>query len=189
LIGKGNALYEAQLQKYTSGMIEKLTLRGWYVLPFCDNIRSAWSGSMDGGFFAITFPGNGTQHVSTFTLTNSANDGGAYKFFASNKLNGETDISNSLAYNANTTTMKAAIEAMMPISNQGFTVTASGAATSTFTLTWNARDGRVSDVININMLCESLNDGGVGEISTVSQSTYGFRGWNTIASGSNFVEV
>ncbi len=129
------------------------------------NIKEAWGGSLDGGFFqfdgtniklAITFPANGTAHVTTFTLTNSANDGGAYRFIASNRLNGETQVTDSLAYNANAATMKAAIEALDPIANQGFTVTASGAATATFTLTWNARDGRVSDLVNINMIGDTL---------------------------------
>ena len=198
IYAQSSPLYEAQVYQQFTSMIEKLCMRGWYYIPFTSNLKRAWNGSLDEGFFQfpgsklklqISFPADSTQEVTTFTLTNSANDGGFYQFFASNKINGETDISNNLAHNANAATMETAITGLNPIANLGYTPTASAAATATFTVTWSKRDGRVSDTVKLGIITDSLNDAGTYENASVATTTYGKRGWTTIANGSNQIVV
>ncbi len=39
LLGEGNALYEAQIYEKFVRMVEKLPLRGWYIIPFCEQYQ------------------------------------------------------------------------------------------------------------------------------------------------------
>ena len=161
-------------------------IKGLYVLPF-SKIKDAIAGKMDGGFvfdksnyaITVTFSATGVAHVSTITLSNPGNDAGQYQFFVS-ETDGyrESDISSVLTFNDNAAAIKASLEATKPLSDRGYTVTASGTAESTFTLTFDANeDGDISENVNIKVI-SNLTDGGVVETPVTTMSTTGGRkGW------------
>ena len=130
----------------------------------------------------------GTAEVTTYTLTNAANDGGNYQFFVSAKNDYGSELSDSVAFGATVATMKSTVEALQPVSDRGYTVTASGTATTTFTLTYDANnDGRISDNIDLKMVVGNLNDGGVFDSVSTATTTYGQTGWSTSSDYSVYV--
>lgn len=167
--------------------------RACYLMPFCDNVRSAYGGLQRGYFtfdgskyrLAITPGAAGTDSVQTVNLNNAANDGGYYK------LQQAGHVTDSLAYNANAAGIKSALEAL-PVNKQApygpRTVTASGAATTDFTLTFDNEVGG-GDMTHpeetVQLITETLNDGGISvapEFSSTTITTDGKDGWSNMSS-------
>ena len=180
------------LEKCFVEMTGSHNIQGLYILPFCEDIHKSVAGQMNGWFqfygqrcdLVLTPDSAGTAEVHAVDLGVTAPDDGQYAF----QVNGE--VSDYLAYNATTATMKSTLEAMTEISSRGYTVTCSAAATNgSFNITFDQnRDGRVSDELGvIKVISNNLNDGGVEAAPSTSVSTYGKKGF---ASGSNYqVEI
>lgn len=161
--------------------------RKWYVIPFCNSLKSAYHGVMSGGFLEfpaghqynlrITPSAAGVAGIHTLTCTNPANDGGSYRL---EFRNAQTD---SLAYNANAAAIKAAFEALptaLAADGIPLTVTASGALTTTATLTFAASAeplNELDDIVRVN--AQGLKDDTVTENIDESITTYGTKGWVT----------
>ena len=165
---------------------EFIEQRNFYVLPFCDSVQDSFAGSKHGYFrfdgsnykLAITPSAAGTSAVQTLNCNNPANDGGYYK------LAFMGDITDSLAYNANATAIKAALEAlptMLDWQGAPLTVTASDALTTDATLTFaaTANPQPNSEKHQVQVICESINDGGVAEFTSTSTTTLGVPGFTT----------
>jgi hypothetical protein len=153
--------------------------RFWYLIPCCKDVKGAFLGRKNGYVrvgnnwkLAITPPAAAVSTVQTVTLNNPANDGGYYKLMFRGA------VTASLAFNASAAAMKAALEAL-PSWPIGTTVTASGTAAATFTLTFAGGEPLNEPADYVHLLSESLNDGGVAEFSTTTVSTAGARGWTT----------
>jgi hypothetical protein len=116
----------------------------------------------------ITPDAVGTNEIQTITLTNAGNDGGYYQ------LAFRGDIMSSLVYNANAAAIKAALEALPSMKRSGLTVTASAAATSTFTLTF-APPHPIVDLVTI--IPTSLNKAATFEIGSSAVTTPGVDGF------------
>jgi hypothetical protein len=186
LLGHGTPIYGKELKSFMSkhfpGSLAKY--KNVYLIPFCHNAMKAFTHTDGYMYFhgenynlSLTFPAAGTSEVQTITLTNPANDGGYYQ------LAYKGYITDSLAYNANAAAIKAALEALPSIIDDGLTVTASGAATATFTLTFSpAKQVAYSNGHNANLvkiIPTSLNDGGVFEIGATTVTTVGAAGFTT----------
>ncbi len=189
LLGRGTAPLEPEIYAIWSNSVSTLPVKGMYFIPFTEDIKASMVGKIQGyrqfrssnEQLVIDFPATGTAEVHTFTLTNAANDSGFYRL----QLNG--DSTSSLAFNDNAAAIKAAYEAIRSVAKRGWTVTASGAATATFTLTYGVRDGRISDEVGVPVIAaDSLNDGGTAEDASSSVSTYGRSGW---VSGSTYTTI
>lgn len=160
--------------------------RNFYVIPFVSNIRRAYNGELLGGVLTLDgtkiklsiTPGTaGTACVQAVNCNNPANDGGFYKLMYRGEMTG------SLAYNADATAIKAALEGLSTFKNYPggpLTVTASGALTADMTFTFPSTvDPPQQPEDLIQVVCESLNDGGVAEYTTTSIQTYGRKGFST----------
>lgn len=188
LLGHGTPLYAKELKslmnKHFPGSLG--SHKNVYIIPFCSSAMQAFTGAKDGYFLfqgenynlSLTFPGAGTAEVQTVTLTNPANDGGYYQ------LAYKGHVTNSLAYNADVATgMKAALDALPSMVEDGLTSTFSGQATSTFTITFSPakpvayQNGHNSNLVKI--IPTSLNDGGTAEIGATTVTTVGNAGWTT----------
>lgn len=120
-----------------------------------------------------------TNEVYTFTLTNPANDGGSYRFTWAGESTG------TLAYNASTSAMKAAFETLKVMQDNNLTATFSATAVASFTLTIsNANFDTYKEYGLPSLDSDSLADGGVGEVCTVTRSTPYVDGSNV--GGGNF---
>lgn len=162
-----------------------LSNRNLYLIPFVNDIKLAFHGVLDGNFrfnktklsLAITPSAAGTSCVQTINCNNPANDGGYYKLM----FRGE--MTNSLAYNADAAAIKAALEGLQTFKDYPggpLTVTASGALTTDITLTFPATVDPPQEAKDlVQVVNESLNDGGVAEYTSSSVTTAGKKGWTT----------
>lgn len=187
LLGHGTPLYAKELKslmtKHFPGALGYY--KNVYIIPFCSSAMQAFTGTKDGYFYfngenynlSLTFPGAGTQEVQTITLTNPANDGGYYQ------LSYKGYLTNSLAYNTSAANMKAALDALPSMIEDGLTSTFSGTAEATFTITFSPakqvayQNGHSANLVRI--IPTSLNDGGVAEIGATTVTTVGSPGWTT----------
>jgi hypothetical protein len=191
MLGDGTAIrcdyLVNQLYAHHFDNSEFIRKRKWYVIPFCNSLKSAFHGNMSGGFLEfpaghqyslrITPSAAGVAGVHTLTCTNPANDGGSYRLMF---RGAQTD---SLAYNANAAAMKAAFEALptaLAADGVPLTVTASGALTTTATLTFSANAeplNELDDLVRVN--AQGLKDDTATENIDESITTYGTKGWTT----------
>lgn len=164
------------------------SLKNFYVLPFSEtkSTHPLWNGELRGfreftgdkTSLSITTDAAAVAEVHTITLTNPANDGGKYR------LMWRGDVTTSLAYNADAAAIKAALCELTSFKKLGIVaadLTVSGAFTTTASITFSARLGRVSRSDNdvIQMLTDNLNDGTVAESSSSALTTAGESGfWN-----------
>lgn len=192
LLGRGTPIKEEELYYIFSNDLNTYPIKGMYFVPFSDSFSSVFNGEIKGyhqfeskntNKLAISFPAAPTQEIVSFVLTNVANDGGYFRFI----VNGEITI--LLAYNANAAAIKAALENLSILKKYDVSVTASGAATASFTITFAAKNGPISDNIGVLKLIEhTLNDGTVGEIATSSVTTYGKYGFTTSSSYTTYID-
>ncbi len=160
--------------------------RNMYVIPFCTDIKKAYQGSLAGGYMnfdgskiklAITPSAAGVSVVQTINCNNPANDGGYYK------LAFRGDVTNSLAFDALPAAIKAAFEALPSAKNypgSPLTVTASAELKTDATLTFASTvepPQEAKDLVQV--VCESINDGGAAEFTSTSVTTYGKKGFTT----------
>lgn len=186
LYGLGNAvkvsvLRDYFIQNFPYSDFNKGQYQQMLLIPFCDDVQSAWSGNMEGGYFKfngnndyqlrVTTGSAATSEVHTFTLTNAANDSGFYRLALPNG-----EVTDSLAYNDSVSVMKAAVEALPYFKKTGITATFSGTAEASFTLTLTG--GSILDDLGgaVKIICDSLNDGGVAEDASSSVTTVGIAG-------------
>lgn len=161
----------------------KFAGRNLYLIPFCRSVKLAIQGSKNGyhrfdgsrkNVLHIKPGAAGTSQVQTINLNNAANDGGYYQ------LSFKGDITDALAYNANAAAIKAALEALPSFKNypgKPLTVTASGAATTDFTLTFDSEAVPPTDLVQL--IPTSLNDGTVADYASTAITTEGKQGWTT----------
>jgi len=197
ILGSGTAIDLAYLKSHhwQKHFNNRFNNRNFYILPLCANFRRALMGDKSGGYFpfdgskyrlAITPSAPETDCVQTVNLNNAANDGGYYKL----SFRGET--TDSLAFNANAAAIKAALEALPSFQDwdgQPLTVTADGAATTDFNLTFDSQSSRPPNRDLVQLVVETLNDGGIAtapDFASTSVTTYGRSGWTT---GTNTIDV
>lgn len=155
-----------------------------YILPFSNDLVKAAHGIKDGSLrmqdnykLVITPPAAGVAAVQTVNLSNALNDGGYYK------LAHKGFTTNSLAHSADAAAIKSALEALPSFLNHPgspLTVTASGAATADFTLTFASTVEPPNEPEDlVQLVSESLNDGGVAEFGSTSVTTHGKLGFTT----------
>lgn len=187
LLGGGRAIDTELLRNVTwhkhfpGRMAEKVPI---YLITFSEDCSLCNKGVMNGYLeiknnnyrIAFTPDAAPTQYVQNISCTNAANDDGSYT------LKFKEDISQSLAYNANASSIKSNLEAIPSIIDTygNPTVTASGALTSSATLTWsnNAFIGEVNKNPRTYVIPNNLSDGGVEEIFTsFGPSTYNSSGF------------
>jgi hypothetical protein len=181
LFGRGNGLRTDYLRLQWMNHVGRKPIHGMYMIPFTNDTDVSDAGMMDNYFpfvgdketLSVTYTSAPTSEVHTFTTSDTA-DSGSYKMFYGGHY------SAPIAYNGNAAAIKAAVELMPPIRDRHITVTASGAATSTFTLTYDAGSFRVSDDFKgepMRLIESSLSDGTVGATFAETVSTYGKDGF------------
>lgn len=162
LLSAGNPIRQEVLYQTFTEDTSNPYIKGMYYLTFTDNIKLANAGVLNSWHqfngqkdnLAITFDAAPTQEVHTITLNNLANDGGRYK------LSVQGEMSSDLAHNTSAANIKAAIEGLRPIKERNYSVTSSGTAEATFTLTFGADNGRVNNEIGtVKLIATTLNDG------------------------------
>lgn len=173
------------------GLSELGERRAIYLMPFCSNLRAAYSGQgpVEGMYFdkskirlELNMGSAGTATVQTITCTNAANDAGHYN------LAHNGDVTDNLAAAANAATIKSTLEALPSFKQAAYgpmTVTASAALTTTATLTFGTNtEPQNSEKDQVRLITSSLNDGGVFESAATATSTTGVSpGW---LSGSSY---
>lgn len=188
ILGQGTPIKASWLaREVVSGHLEcpKFNYyRNWYIVPFCHNLRRAMAGHMDGYMqfgsnmkLAITPDAAGTSEVLTITCTNVANDGGYYK------LGWQGDLTDDLKFDTSAANIKAALEALPSFQDHPdgpLTVTASGALTTTATLTFASNvEPPCERYGDIQVIPHTLNDGTIAEVTSTAISTTGRKGWTT----------
>lgn len=186
LLAKGTPIYgqvlKTWMNKHFPGSLTRY--KNVYIIPFTHSAMKSFT-HIDGYMYfhgenynlSLTFPTSGVNEIQTITLTNPGNDGGHYQ------LSYKGYVTDCLSYSSNTAAIKSALEALPSMVQDGLTVTASGAATSTFTLTFSPpkpvaySNGHNNNLVKI-IPC-SLNDGGVFESGVTTVTTPGVNGWVT----------
>lgn len=194
LVNYGKALTSFQYEQLATLMTHSdfWSKSGWSFLPLGDIQAALGDGKIDGylqldnstDVVRLTFPAAGTASITTITLTNAANDAGSCNIAVVDKSSGKVlGISADIAFDATVGVIKSTIEAIPVLQAGGWTVTASNtfAAGTSVVLTMGQAKYFPYE---FRCLVGSLNDGGVGDEVTVSESTVGLDGWTTIASGS-----
>lgn len=189
ILGGGNAIDVAVIEKkFLEHFDNDFHNRHLYFIPLCGDAKGAIHGSKINGYFS--FDGSkfkieikpssaGTACVQTLDCNNAANDGGYYK------LAFKGHMTDSLAYNANAAAIKSALEALPSFRDwdgQPLTVTASGALTTDATLTFSAVDSKQPNDDLVQVIVETLNDGGIAvapEFVSSSVTTVGRTGFTT----------
>lgn len=159
--------------------------RSVYFLPFCENMRQALAGVKNGfmefnpnqTYRLAVVPGAApTSEIHTLNCANAANDGGYYRL----SVNGH--LTAPLLFNANAAAIKNALEALPPFiqaKDGPCTVTSSGSLETDCTITFSTSDRPLPSSHLVQVISESLNDGGVAEYVSSSVSTKGVNGFTT----------
>lgn len=114
-----------------------LANKAFYMVPFCESIRGAYEGQMNGYQqfsgerlqLALTLAAAPTQEVQTITVAAAAPNAGFYRF----SFRGE--LSEPIAFNASAATMKSTFEALRSVASRNITVTFSAALSAGTSLT------------------------------------------------------
>lgn len=153
-----------------------------YYMPFCDNGSLAMKGVVNGWMdlvesvknLAIT-PDSSANVAEVQTVTMSGTSASGSYFFSFKGFN-----SDPLAYNANTTSMNTAINAMKIFADNGLTCACSAAATSSFTITISGERIHLLDGDTVKLVPIVLETSAPAVVTaTSSRTTVGRRGWTT----------
>lgn len=158
-------------------------------VPFCKKATNAFAGQVNGflqfddseKYLTLVPDSNApTNEVQTVTLSGTAASG-EYCF----SFKGDT--TGQLAYNASTTTMNAALNALPFFYNNGLTCSCSAAATASFTITISGFNLGLLDGSLIQVIANSLATSAPAAITTsTARTTPAVRGFTT---GSYYVTV
>ena len=180
LIGNGSKVRTQHLNNLQQGIHGK-SLRGLYIIPFTENIKTALTGVLNGCHyftgvkdFVCVKPKAGVAEVHTLGLNNAGNDAGRYRLQFE-----KSSTSVPLLFSANTTAIKTAIEGIAEVSERGYVVTVVGDATgASIVVTFTTQDGSpYRELGSLMLVIEDLNDGGVQELFSKAIVTHGQAGF------------
>lgn len=171
-------LYRTLSQQYVEGdLLQKMPL---YLMSFADSVDSPLNGRFINGYYRydgnsnqalVIQPVSGTSAVQTITSAATvAPDGGQYRL----AYNGH--ITSNIAFDATAATIKAAFEALPSAKAENLTVTVTQAfsVAGTLVLTFAARCGNPKYLVQ--MIPDSVNDGGVACNPVTALTTRGVAG-------------
>lgn len=171
-------LYRTLSQQYLEGdLLQKMPM---YLISFADSVTGPSIGRFTHGYFKfdgnanqslVIQPVSGTSAVQTITSAATvAPDGGQYRLF----YNGH--LTSNIAFDATAATIKAALEALPSFKAENLTVTVTQAfsVAGTLVLTFAARCGNPKYLVQ--MIPDSVNDGGVACNPVTALTTRGVAG-------------
>jgi len=182
LLGKGVDINHAYLKKEYIRLTGKKPLKGFYILPFTDDIMSSWQGVVSGyrsfigskDSLEITFGSAGTAEVHTLTKSGTVGTG-TWQFFW------DGEYLATAAYNAAVGTIKTNIEASDKFLSMGYTVTFGAALDqASVTVTFGIRNGGVSLDNRNRSVVAIAQEGNLGAL-TSAITTRGIQGFTTSA--------
>ena len=189
IYGNGTAVKQDYLYHMFSQQSDNPHIKGVYVIPFCDNIRKAITGSTQGGswnfvgikdYLEITFDSAPTSEVHTIS-TDSLGVTGSYRYGFENGIISDQDLS----YDASATDIQTVINAIPQLKENNISVTVNDGidAVTSQTITYDSNAGKVSN--NLGKI--TILGNGTPKVNSTSVTTQGNKGWT---SGSNYqVEI
>lgn len=183
VFGNGSAVRGKELEylgyrEFNNEVLDRLNL---YCMPLTSRIGEVYAGRRRGGYnikqganlFLRITPHAGVSEVCSLTLANT-NTQGVYQ------LSFDGQNTSSLAFNANAAAIKAALELTQTIRDERLTVTASGTAQGSFTITYSP-PRPVDKVVNMNVV-SLANVSNALESPTVAITTRGKKGYTNSGS-------
>lgn len=175
---KGKELDFLAYKEFNNEILDKLNL---YCLPLTARIADVYNGKRRGGFnikqgaslYLRITPHAGVSEICSLTLANT-NTQGSYQ------LNYDGQNTTTLAFNSSAANIKTALENLQTIKDDRLTVTASGTAAGSFTVTFSPAK-EVGKLVNMNVVTLA-NVGGTLESPASATTTRGKRGYSNSGS-------
>ena len=180
LLGNGTALSEPYLNNLFDTQTGNPHIEGLYIIPFCEDIKKTFLGKMNGIFdfvavhdyLDITFDDGPTQEVQQVSIGTTASSG-TYRLAFENGIIDSTELD----YNASTTAIKSALEAIPKCKELNLSVSVDNNMNSS--LTQNYTFGTKNGLVNEELGKITYIGNGTPKVSGTSITTYGEHGHTT----------
>jgi hypothetical protein len=185
LLGNGQALPIEYIENTFQNETGNPPIEGLYFIPFCEDMKTSCAGKMDGYFdfngsndyLEVNWAAAPTAEVHNIAIGTTFSSGSYRAAFTGNN-NGFVAIDDGdLAFDASSTAIATAINAMPAVKERKYTVSASSDfnAAASVNFTWNVNSGKVSEELgNLTILCNTDSS-----VSSSSVGTYGKKGLTT----------
>ena len=180
LYGHGTPIKQQQLYEVFTSQTGNPHVKGVYLIPFCEDVKKALSGAMNGIFdfyglrdyLEITFGSAPTQEVQTISLGTTASSG-TYRYAFENGVISDQDLD----YDDSASDIKAVIDAIPQLEERDISVTVNDGLNNTTsqTITFNNNAGRVCDELGKIAVLNNTD----AKVNSTSVTTYGKRGFVT----------
>ena len=181
LLGNGTAIKQDYIYDIFSKQTGNPHLKGVYLINFSRSVKHSLAGKVNGFFefvglrdyLEITFGDAATSEVQTIT-TDELGVTGSYRYAFENGAISDQELD----YDASTTDIQNAIDAMPQLAERDISVTVNDGidATTTQTVTFNSRSGKVTDELGKITI---LGNGTNCKVNSTALTTPHQSGWTT----------